>query len=229
MKKYFITSAGTDAGKTFVLTKFIEKLIANGKKVKAIKPIISGLDMDSYISREKSDSASILRSLNKEINKENITDISKFIFKPALAPTAKEITDKHGLINYKKLLDFCQDFLIEDSDYAFIEGAGGMFVPINKNKLIIDLIEDLVIEVIIISNNYLGSISHNLSLLEMAKNRGLKVKKLILNDIIGDRDFLLDNVKNIANFSQVKIEHISCQKDPNFESDIDSVLRTADF
>ena len=50
---------------------------------------------------------------------------------------------------------------------CLFEGAGGVFVPIEKNKTIFDLIKDTNSFVILVVGNYLGSISHTMALLKI--------------------------------------------------------------
>ena len=62
-----------------------------------------------------------------------------------------------------------------------IEGAGGLMVPLNDNTLIIDLIEKIPTEVILVSQNYLGSINHTLLSIESLQTRNINIKGIIFN------------------------------------------------
>ena len=55
-------------------------------------------------------------------------------------------------------------------------------VPLNRKDCIIDLIEDLGVEVVLVSRNYLGSINHTLLSVEALVSRGISIKGLIFND-----------------------------------------------
>ena len=63
-----------------------------------------------------------------------------------------------------------------------IEGAGGLMVPLNRKDCIIDLIEDLGVEVVLVSRNYLGSINHTLLSVAALVSRGISIKGVIFND-----------------------------------------------
>ena len=80
--QYFITATGTNIGKTFILENACRKLIEDGKKVEAIKPIISGFSDDDL----ESDSAKILNILGQELNKKNLDSISPYRFLAPLSP-----------------------------------------------------------------------------------------------------------------------------------------------
>ena len=145
MSNYFISGIGTEIGKTFVLTELIKEIYKKQKTVNAIKPIITGININNFYN---SDSYKILEQLgNSNITFSNINQISPFLFKSPLSPD-QAAENESTYINYDDLLKFSQNFLNRNShnDFNFIEGAGGVFVPINKNKLIYDLIKDLKIK-----------------------------------------------------------------------------------
>jgi dethiobiotin synthetase len=62
-----------------------------------------------------------------------------------------------------------------------IEGAGGLMVPLNDHFLMIDLIKKLDVEVVLISQNYLGSINHTLLSITALKQYGIKISGIIFN------------------------------------------------
>ena len=63
-----------------------------------------------------------------------------------------------------------------------IEGAGGLFVPLNDRQFIIDLIQKLDATVLLVSRNYLGSINHSLLTAVACRRQGLRVAGWIFND-----------------------------------------------
>lgn len=73
------------------------------------------------------------------------------------------IIEKH-----KILLPFSSNDIV-------IETAGGLMSPLGKKFLNIDLIQHLAFPVILVSNNYLGSINHSLLSCEALKIRNIPV------------------------------------------------------
>ncbi|MNE10951.1 ATP-dependent dethiobiotin synthetase BioD [compost metagenome] len=61
-----------------------------------------------------------------------------------------------------------------------IEGAGGLFVPLNEKESVIDLIQSDY-KVIVVSRHYLGSINHTLLTIEALQNRKIKVAGIIFS------------------------------------------------
>ena len=75
-----------------------------------------------------------------------------------------------------------EDFqLPETSGNLIVEGAGGMFVPINDQEFIIDLAEHLDLPVILVCSDYLGSINHSLLSFHSLNERGITVGYIVLN------------------------------------------------
>jgi dethiobiotin synthetase len=117
--QFFITSTGTDIGKTFVLIDICQKLMAEGKKVAAIKPIISGFkDQDP-----NSDSAKILQVLGLDLTSQNLNNISPYRFSAPLAPNAAAALENKN-INFDDLIQFCQKHINQaqqNNSYLLIE------------------------------------------------------------------------------------------------------------
>ncbi|HWZ22331.1 MAG TPA: AAA family ATPase, partial [Cytophagaceae bacterium] len=66
-------------------------------------------------------------------------------------------------------------------NHIVIEGAGGVLVPLNEKDFVIDIAVKFEAEIILVSNNYLGSINHTLLTVQELKKRNLKVKGIIFN------------------------------------------------
>ncbi|RZL29152.1 MAG: dethiobiotin synthase, partial [Pedobacter sp.] len=71
--------------------------------------------------------------------------------------------------------------LPETENNLIVEGAGGLMVPLNSKELILDLIKHLNIPVIVVSQNYLGSINHTLLTINTLKQHQINIKGIIFN------------------------------------------------
>lgn len=65
-------------------------------------------------------------------------------------------------------------------NHLVIEGAGGVWVPLNRTDSVIDLIHPDY-KVIVVSRHYLGSINHTLLTIEALRARGLSIAGLLFN------------------------------------------------
>ena len=83
MSAYFVTSTGTDIGKTFVTAGLIRYLRGSGQPIDALKPVVSGYDSSVV---ETSDPAVLLGALGKPVSAEEIERIAPWRFRAPLAP-----------------------------------------------------------------------------------------------------------------------------------------------
>ena len=83
MRTFFISSTGTEIGKTIVTTILLRQIRMANKSVEAIKPIITGFDENNFY---KTDTAMILNELGREVTKDNIDQISPWRFKDPISP-----------------------------------------------------------------------------------------------------------------------------------------------
>jgi len=67
-------------------------------------------------------------------------------------------------------------------------------VPLNDRFLIIDLIKHLKTPVILVTQNYLGSINHTLLSVDALKQRGIPIKGIIFNGLkdIYSKEYILE-------------------------------------
>lgn len=189
MSAYFITSSGTDVGKTFVTTALCWHLIKSGKVVHAIKPVISGWNDTDVLNN---DTYKILCSLNIECSSNNIARISPWRLSYPHAPNIAAKLENIRL-SYSKILTFCYRCISQSYDNLFIEGVGGVMSPITDDKTCLDLICDLNIKVILVVGSYLGSISHTLTALRVLSGMSVKV-------VLAIKDESSSNVDDIVKF-----------------------------
>ena len=71
--------------------------------------------------------------------------------------------------------------LISGNQYLVIEGAGGLMVPLNEQEFILDLIHQLGAPLILVSQNYLGSINHSLLSAAICQQKSIPVLGWIFN------------------------------------------------
>lgn len=157
-KKYFVTGIGTSVGKTIVSAVLVKLWNAE-----YWKPIQSG-DLES------SDSL-MLRAL---VGNELIVHPERYKLNTPASPHYSAEVDGVEIS--------IQDFqLPETNSNLIVEGAGGMFVPINDQEFIIDLAEHLDLPVILVCSDYLGSINHSLLSFHSLNERGIAVEYIVLN------------------------------------------------
>ncbi|MET3980114.1 dethiobiotin synthetase [Mucilaginibacter sp. UYP25] len=158
-KPLFVTGIGTDIGKTLISAVLVEKL-----KCDYWKPVQSG-ELDN------SDTMKVQRLIS---NKTSVFHPETYCLIQPYSPHKSAMLD--GIT-----IDESTIIAPKTDNQLLIEGAGGLMVPLNDHCLVIDLIKQLNAEVILVSQNYLGSINHTLLSIEALKTRGIPVKGIIFN------------------------------------------------
>jgi len=173
----FITSTGTEIGKTFVTASLCHQLRLANKSVHAVKPIISGVSDDDMTG---TDTAIIAESLGSPLNTQNLDTVSPFRYKAPLAPSMAAALEGKEL-DFQALITFCQNQLSQN-DFTLIEGVGGSFVPLTDTHLVADWIKALGLSSILVAGSYLGTISHIIATFEAMQARDLPVKTIVISE-----------------------------------------------
>jgi dethiobiotin synthetase len=156
--KLFITGIGTDVGKTIASAIITEALEAD-----YWKPVQAG-------DLQNSDSHKVKSFLSNE--KTVIHPNSYALNTPASPHLAAELDGI--MIDLKKIIE------PKTENHLVVEGAGGVFVPLNDTDCVIDLIQNEY-KVIVVSRHYLGSINHTLLTIEALQNRKIVVAGIVFS------------------------------------------------
>jgi dethiobiotin synthetase len=158
-KHIFVTGIDTNVGKTVASAILVEAL-----KADYWKPVQAGYD-------DGTDTESVDSLIT---NTKSISHPEAYRLKAATVPAYA--ADQEGVIISAESI-----VAPETDNTLIIEGAGGLMVHLSKDFLIIDLIEKLKAPVILISENYLGSINHTLLSIEALQKRGIEILGIIYN------------------------------------------------
>lgn len=154
----FVTGIGTDVGKTVcsaVLTEWFKadywKPVQAGTLTHSDRKTVSGLTGADIVTHAEAVRLRLAASPHKAAREEQ-----RFI-------TAEDLV------------------LPDTANHLIIEGAGGLYVPINEDLCMIDWIESLGVEVALVVRNYLGCINHTLLSVQALRQRSIPLKYLIFN------------------------------------------------
>jgi dethiobiotin synthetase len=197
MGAYFITSTGTDIGKTFVTAGLIRYLREAGQGVHALKPIVSGYDPSVV---ETSDPAILLRAMGRQVTAAEIAAISPWRFRAPLSPDLAAKREGRD-IDFKALVAFSRTAVASTRNLLFIEGVGGIMVPLDKDKTVLDWMAAIGIPLLLVVGSYLGTMSHTLTALDVLKKRHLKIDAIVVSESQRNALALDETVESIACFS----------------------------
>ena len=156
--KLFVTGIGTDVGKTIASAIITEALEAD-----YWKPVQAG-------DLENSDSHKVKSFLS---NKKTVIHPNSYALNTPASPHFAAELDGIN-IDLNKITE------PKTENHLVVEGAGGVFVPLNNTDCVIDLIQPDY-KVIVVSRHYLGSINHTLLTVEALQNRKIVVAGIVFS------------------------------------------------
>lgn len=179
MSAYFITSCGTERGKTFVAEHLIREWLEAGFSVDVLKPVVSGFD---YSLVNESDTGRLLKAIGEKLNEENIERVSPWRYSAPLSPDIAAAREGRS-IPVGEIISYCVNKIEEKvADILVIEGIGGAMVPLDETRTVRDLIAALGVPAILVVGNYLGSLSHALTAFEALTTKNIAVDRVIVNE-----------------------------------------------
>jgi dethiobiotin synthetase len=177
-QRYFVTSTGTGVGKTYVTAALIRQARAKGLTVAATKPLISGFDKSEIAT---SDTGVILAALGEAPTLEAASRLSPWRFAAPLAPSMAARAEGRSL-DCEALFAHGRQFLEGKADLMLIEGVGGTMVPLDDKRTVLDWICALNAQVLLVVGDYLGTISHTLTAVEVLRTKGAVLAGVIVNE-----------------------------------------------
>ena len=197
MTAIFITATGTDVGKTFVVASLIRLLRQMGRTVDAIKPIVSGYDATLAAA---SDPGVLIGALGLPFSPEAVDRVSPWRFRAAVAPDLAARREGRS-IDVDAVVAYCQGAIERRRDILLIEGVGGIMVPLDEHRTILDVMMALRVPLMLVTGSYRGTISHTLTALDSLFRRDLNVLATIVNETPGSSIPLGDVVASIGRFT----------------------------
>ena len=197
MAAYFVTSTGTDVGKTFVTAGLIRYLRASNQAVGAVKPVVSGYDSSVV---ETSDPAVLLGALGRPVTADEIAKIAPWRFRAPVSPDLAAARENRS-IDFDELVAFSRARIDRINGIVFIEGVGGIMVPLDSRRTVLDWMAALNIPLLLIVGGYLGTISHTLTALDVLAQRRLSIAAIVVSESERNPVELEDTVASIARFS----------------------------
>jgi dethiobiotin synthetase len=204
VKGFFITGTGTEVGKTIFTAGLTCWLKNNGLNVIPMKPIQTGAQktLNGWIAP---DLDYVLKIADIVPPERELGKMQPFCYETACSPhlAGNLAGEKYPNIQIikKNLID-----LQQKHDIVLVEGAGGIFVPIDQKLTMLDLMQELDLPVILVANSSLGTLNHTLLSVFALKSRGIKMAGFVLNDItpVSEEDKYIreDNVKTLIEFSK---------------------------
>ncbi len=167
-----------------------------GKRVRVLKPVISGYSEDDM---EDSDSAVLRRALGRQPTPAAVAAMSPWRFAAPLSPDMAAAREEKT-IDFDVLVRFCRDAIDGDDEITLIEGIGGVMVPLTESHTVLDWIVALDIPALVVVGSYLGTLSHTLTAAEALRARNVSVAGVVISESEDNPVALAETAATLARF-----------------------------
>ena len=175
--RLFVTGTDTGVGKTEAACAVLSLLADAGLRPAAMKPYESGC-----IDRRRPADALALKAAAR--CNDPLAHVCPYRYRAPLAP-GMAAARRRETPSFARVLALARSF---DGRPLVIEGAGGLFVPIDARHDIIDLIKALNVPVLLVARAGLGTLNHTGLSLDALTRRSLSVRAVLLTKVTAARD-----------------------------------------
>ncbi len=188
VKGFFITGTDTDVGKTLVATAILRQMVAQGKRVVAMKPVAAGA-VQTTAGLLNEDVAQLRAAANVDVP---LALMNPYVYAEPIAPhlAAARQADEIDLA----CIDAAYKNLCARAERIVVEGAGGFCVPLNARETMADLAQLLALPLVLVVGMRLGCLNHALLTVEAIQARGLHIAGWVANSLRAPMPLLDENI-----------------------------------
>lgn len=200
MKAIFVAGTDTGVGKTLVTGLLARYFSEKGYTSITQKWIQTGSSDNS------SDIQTHLKIMGYGRNYawDHLPQVSPYIFKTPCSPHLASSLEKKGIS--EAYIKRCFKQLADKFDFVVVEGIGGVLVPFNNKRFVIDIVKDLGLDVLLVAENKLGAINNTLLTIEALTARKMRILGVVFNNCLGQsKKILEDNPRIVRALSRQKI------------------------
>lgn len=199
MKTLFVTGTGTDVGKTVATAVLASLMKRSGVSFGVSKPVQTGSADDFSDLNDIHDLVPKIKRLPDRFETQYCLSLPA---SPHLAAAEEGVRVESSKI-VEAIGELAELNLV---DFLLVEGAGGVYVPLNDKELTVDLIKKIGAPAVVVADAELGTINHTLLTVEALKNHGIEIKGIVLNRFPENPSVIVrDNVKTIEQWTGEKV------------------------
>lgn len=184
----FVTGTNTGVGKTVVTGLLARMCAEKGIRVVTQKWVQTGCPTgisEDITIHEKLMGTTMLNA--ERYTADRAPYVLSFPSSPHLAATMDNVR-----IDVERI-EMSHKRLAADFDIVIAEGSGGIFVPLNDKKLIVDIAMSLNLKVLIVAENRLGAINQTLLTVEALRKRRIEILGIVFNRTDKNEETLILN------------------------------------
>lgn len=216
MSNLFVTSTGTEIGKTIISDLLVKASLKNGESVGYYKPVASGCQSSEWGYRSPDEIHLIERT---PLDPSDVH--STFRFEAPLSPD-KAAERENSSIRVEDVLEEYRS-LSQNYNRLIVEGIGGVAVPFSIDYDVTDLASDLELPAVLVASSHLGTISHTRTAVNYLRDGGVSTAGILLTPAEG-RDIEETNRDHLRDFYPDKpIRLVPERDDDNEEAIVETI------
>ena len=199
MSAIFVAGTDTNVGKTHVCGLLLDFLRKNGSNAGYQKWAATGPEFPP------ADLAACLRMAGIPLEPELVS--SQVVYHFSLPVSPHLAAERAGAVVDPGLIRARYQEMLARHELLIVEGIGGLMVPLNRELLLVDLLQELRMPTLLVAKSGLGTINHTLLSLEALRQRDIPVLGVIFSDAAPDEDEVLveDNMRTIAEMGRAQV------------------------
>lgn len=193
-----MTATDTEIGKTTITAGLAYAIKNKGIDVGVMKPFACGTPQKHGF---RSKDAEILARAAGVNDPEDL--INPCFFPIPASPYAASgkigatIDVEEVLAKFEKLQALHQVLLVE--------GIGGILTPILREYCVADLIKDMNLDALIVTNSKIGTVNHTLLTCDACKKHGIRIRGIVINNFDSTGYDVVDLANDLTNLSGVEV------------------------
>lgn len=177
-KRYFVTGADTEIGKTTVAAGLLCAARQRGLTTAGVKPVAAGCERTPDGLRNE-DALALQAQCNPPLAYELINPVTlEAAIAPHIAAQEEQVT-----LTAKGLAQACDAVFERGAALTLVEGAGGWCVPLNESELLSDVAIAHKLPVVLVVGMRLGCINHALLSCRAIAADGLELAGWVANHV----------------------------------------------
>jgi dethiobiotin synthetase len=217
MRGLFISATDTGAGKTVIACAIARLWRREGRAFHVCKPVAAGAPLWEGVPLSE-DTVALARAAGDV----DLNAISPFTYpEPAAPPVAARQAGTE--LTLAALVEAVRRRQTAGRA-VLVEGIGGLLCPLTHTDTVADLVAQLGLPLVVVARRSLGTLNHTLLTLEAARNRGLTVLGIVVNETTPVSGLAEEsNVEELRRRIDVPILAVVPHGQTNSESEIESI------
>ena len=171
----FITATDTEVGKTVAACAIAAALKREGRKVGVCKPVASGCRAERN-DLVNADAEALAHFADCRLPLNTINPVR---YRRPLAPAAA--AELEGRPFDERAVADALRAIADEHDVVLVEGVGGIMVPLDAERTVLDLMAAIDYPVVVVARGDLGTLNHTAMTCELLRQRGVRLAGIVVN------------------------------------------------